>query len=89
MAHQDIEDKASAVDVSYADKTGTIDIQDADMALQVLYANDVTPEELAAVDDKKFLRTVDLHMLPIVRLPPSPQSLLTCKDVYCHSSLHI
>lgn len=52
--------------LSMAEKAATVDLKNADLALQVLYDIDVSPEEVAAVDEKVFLRKVDYHMLPIV-----------------------
>lgn len=40
--------------------------KDVDMALGAMDM-DVTPEEMAAVDMKKLVRKIDLHLIPIVR----------------------
>lgn len=56
--------------ISMVEKAAAIDLQNADLALQILYDIDVSPEEVAAVDEKAFLRKVDLRMLPIVSCPP-------------------
>lgn len=42
--------------------------EDADMALQVYNITGYTQEELANVNEKKLLRKIDLHLLPIVSL---------------------
>ncbi|RDW84470.1 hypothetical protein BP6252_02060 [Coleophoma cylindrospora] len=43
-----------------------ITAEDTDMALQVYNIEDCTPEEIASVNEKKLLRKIDLHMLPIM-----------------------
>lgn len=52
--------------ISMVEKAAPVDLKNADLALQILHDIDVSPEEVAAVDEKSFLRKVDLHMLPIV-----------------------
>ncbi|KAJ4155413.1 hypothetical protein LMH87_000656 [Akanthomyces muscarius] len=52
--------------ISMVEKAAAIDLQNADLALQILYDIDVSPEEVAAVDEKAFLSKVDLRMLPIM-----------------------
>lgn len=52
--------------LSMAEKAAVVDLKNADLALQVLYDIDVSPEEVAVVDEKAFLGKVDYHMLPIV-----------------------
>lgn len=45
----------------------TVTDEDADLALQVYNNIECTEGEVFAVDDKKLLRKIDFHMLPIVR----------------------
>ncbi|TQV95462.1 MFS allantoate transporter [Cordyceps javanica] len=52
--------------MSTAEKAATVDLNNADLALQILHDIEVSPEEVAAVEEKIFLRKVDLHMLPIM-----------------------
>lgn len=39
---------------------------DADMALNIYDTVNVSPEEISAVDHRKLVRKIDLHLIPIV-----------------------
>lgn len=56
--------------ISMAEKAIALDLKNADLALQILHDIEASPEEVAAVEEKHFLRKVDLHMLPIVCIQP-------------------
>jgi hypothetical protein len=56
----------------------TINGDDADMALRVYSNADCTEEEIAAVDEKKLLRKIDFHLIPIV----SPRTSLLLMIIY-------
>lgn len=49
--------------------------EDVDMANEVLMQSDCTAEEVAAVDQKKLLRKIDIRLLPIVSATCSSQKL--------------
>ncbi len=49
-------------------KKDIIPSEDADMALNVYAMADCTPGEIAAVDEKKLLRKIDIRLMPIVRI---------------------
>ncbi|CZR62693.1 related to permease of the major facilitator superfamily [Phialocephala subalpina] len=61
-----INSAAAPAAISIDDDLKVITPADADMALQVYSKLDCTEAEVAAVDEKKLLRKIDLHMLPIM-----------------------
>ena len=64
------------VTVETSNDLKTAAAEDADMALQVYNNIECTEAEVAAVEEKKLLRKIDFHMLPIVRFSlPSFQIL--------------
>lgn len=71
LSNENIAEVVTVDEPSFAmvEKATAIDLKNADLALQILYDIDVSPEDIAAVDEKAFLRKVDLRMLPIVSCP--------------------
>lgn len=71
--NRDIEKLSSPPDVAVVDThkgdLKNVVAEDADMALQVYNLADCTEEEVAAVDEKKLLRKIDYHLMPIVSPP--------------------
>lgn len=62
----DIEKVAMPSEATMDDMKNVVAHGDADMALDIYDTVDVSPEEIAAVDHKKLVRKIDLHLIPIV-----------------------
>ena len=92
--NQDIEKISGQSDLATVETSNdlkTVAAEDADMALQVYNNAECTEAEVVQVDEKKLLRKIDFHLMPIVSLSPStqPDSLLrNGPDVHCHHLIY-